>query len=416
MSLDTPQIRPIEAVQFEADGQMMVTLVDPLRIARATPTVSLGAFFLITLMDGRHSVLDMQAEFAKRTGMVIEGDRVRGLIRQLDELHFLESDSFRAWVEALLSNPVREASHAGSAYAAEGAALRAQLDSYFVGEGGPGTLPSPTCDVPLRGVMSPHIDFHRGNVAYAHTWHAVARWPLADVYVILGTSHYGLKQPFSVSRRAYATPLGQLPTDGEMLAAIQRGGCGWAFEDEVAHIGEHSIEFQAVMLRYIAGDRPITAVPILVGGFSSCVREGRSPGDEPKFQQFAGVLLDAAKASGKRVCLVAGVDLAHVGPNFQDPLPVTPAIAAEVERQDREMLSTVERVDPEAFYASIQRDGDKRHVCGFGPIYATLKLLSMDGPVKGTLVRYGQAPAPNDSIVSFAGVTFESVAPSCSPV
>ena len=377
---------------------------------------TVAAFLLITMMDGQHTVADMQAEFAKRTKMSLDEESIRTLIFRLDEMHLLEGAGFDAHVSEILSSPIREATHAGGAYAADATGLREQLDSYFVGEGGPGPLSAPAANQPLRGVMSPHIDFHRGNVAYAHTWHAASKWSPADLYVILGTSHYGLKQPFGVSRRSYATPLGPLSTDAGFLASFERHGCGWAFQDEVAHLREHSIEFQAVMLKYVCGDRPVTAVPVLVGGFHSCVENGRSPGDETKFQQFAGAFLEAVKESGKRVCLVAGVDLAHVGPEFQDPHPVTPEIAAEVEKEDRAMLSSVERIDAEGFFASIQKDGDRRHVCGFGPIYAMLKFLSMDGPVKGTLVRYGQAAAPNASIVSFAGATFEAVAPSALPL
>ncbi len=410
MPSDHPKIRPLEPLQLEHEGQTLFRLSDPLRIAHDAPVVSVAAFLLITMMDGQHAIADMQAEFAKRTRMALDAQSIETLIRQLDDMHLLEGEGFEAHVASLLSSPVREAALAGGAYAADAEGLRAQIDSYFVAEGGPGPLPSPAADVPLRGVMSPHIDFNRGNVAYAHTWHAASKWPLADLYVILGTSHCGLRQPFGVSRRSYATPLGQLPTDAGFLASLERHGCGWAFQDEVAHVGEHSIEFQAVMLKYVCGGHAVSAVPILVGGFASCVREGRSPGDETKFQQFAGAFLEAVKESGKRVCLVAGVDLAHVGPEFQDPHPVTPEMAAEVEKEDRAMLCSVESIDAEGFFASIQKDGDRRHVCGFGPIYTTLKLLSMDGPVKGTLVRYGQAPAPNDSIVSFAGATFESVA------
>lgn len=416
MPSETPKVRPLEPVPFEHQGQTMVHLADPTRIARATPVVSVPAFFLMTLMDGTRTVLDLQAEFVKKTGVAIEAELVRNLIRQLEEIHFLDGEGFEAHVRDLLSDPVREATHAGGAYESDPAKLREQLGGYFTAEGGPGPLTTPDATTALRGVMSPHIDFHRGNVAYAHTWHEAARWPASELYLILGTSHYGMRQPFGVSRRSYATPLGVLPTEAEFLAALEKRGCGWAFEDEVAHIGEHSIEFQAVMLKFVVGDRPFSVVPILVGGFPSCVKGGTSPGADPRFGEFAGAVLDAVKETGKRACLVAGVDLAHVGPNFQDPDPVTPAVAAGVEKADREMLSAVERVDAEGFFGSIQRDGDRRHVCGFGPIYTTLKLLSMDGPVTGRLVRYGQAPAPNDSLVSFAGAVFESVAPMRSPL
>ncbi len=409
--MDHPRIRPLEAVQFEHEGQVMVHLRDPACISRAMGALPLPAFFLITLMDGQHSVLDMQSEFTKRTGTILEAEIIRKLIGQLEEMNFLEGDKFDSHLRGLLASPTRAVAHTPG----DAAAVRAQIDGYFRAAGGPGPLPPPSTRG-LRAVMSPHIDFHRGNVTYAHTWHAAARFEPADLYLVLGTCHFPMRQPFGVSARSYDTPFGPLPTDVGFVSALERKGCGWSREDEVRHIGEHSIEFQAVMLRYLHGARPIQAVPILVGGFHEEVRAGKSPSSGARFQEFTGALLESMKESGKRVCLVAGVDLAHVGPNFDDPDPVTPGIAAQVEKEDREMLAAVEAIAPEAFYANIQKDSDRRHVCGFGPIYTMLSLLSKAGPVKGTLVRYAQAEAPSASIVSFAGATFEAVDAAAPPL
>ena len=67
------------------------------------------------------------------------------------------------------------------------------------------------------------------------------------------------------------------------------------------------------------------------------------------------------------------------------------------------MLAAVEAGDPRAFFDAVGRDGDRRRICGYSPIYATLRVL---GRARGRLHRYGQWPDP-EGVVSFASMTFE---------
>jgi AmmeMemoRadiSam system protein B len=120
----------------------------------------------------------------------------------------------------------------------------------------------------------------------------------------------------------------------------------------------------------------------------------------------AGVL-DAVRAAmatvPRRYCLIAGADLAHVGPRFGDPEPVSRARLARVETEDRALLSLVEAVDPGGFFASVAADGDSRRTCGLSPIYAVLATLPAG---RGRLLRYGQWPDPQ-GVVTFASLAFE---------
>jgi len=67
------------------------------------------------------------------------------------------------------------------------------------------------------------------------------------------------------------------------------------------------------------------------------------------------------------------------------------------------MLEPVAAGDAQAFFESVARDGDRRRICGYSPIYALLRTL---GGAAGSLKRYGQWPDPN-GVVSFASVVFE---------
>jgi AmmeMemoRadiSam system protein B len=129
----------------------------------------------------------------------------------------------------------------------------------------------------------------------------------------------------------------------------------------------------------------------------------RDPGSEPAIAGVLDALRDVMATVPRRYCLVAGADLAHVGPRFGDPEPVSPARLARVEAEDRALLARVTAVDPAGFFGSVVADGDSRRTCGLSPIYAVLATLPAG---RGRLLRYGQWPDP-DGTVTFASLAFE---------
>jgi len=212
-----------------------------------------------------------------------------------------------------------------------------------------------------------------------------------------------MEHPFALTRKDYETPLGKAPVARdfvEALAARARQDC---FASELAHRAEHSIEFQAVFLRYLyAGRRDIEIVPVLASFAHEALARGLGPEDDPRVARFLDALGETVAASGRRVALVAGADLAHMGPRFGDPEPVSPEDLERIGSEDREMLATVEAADARAFFESVARDGDRRRICGLSPIYALLRAL---GGSPGTLRRYAQWPDPQ-GVVTFASVVF----------
>jgi len=256
----------------------------------------------------------------------------------------------------------------------------------------------------VRGVVAPHIDYHRGGPAYAWAYRELAERSDADLFVIFGTCHAGMEHPFALTRKAYASPLGDAPVDRdfvESLAGRARQDC---FGSELAHRIEHSIELQAVFLRYLfAGRRDIHIVPVLTSFAHEALHRGKRPDDDLRVPRFLDALADTIAASGRRVALIAGADLAHVGPRFGDPEPVGAPELARIEREDTVMLESVAAGDPDEFFESVASDGDRRRICGYSPIYALLRSL---GATTGSVKRYGQWPDPN-GVVSFASVVFE---------
>jgi AmmeMemoRadiSam system protein B len=415
---DAPRLRRVEAFPVEHEGRQCVALRDP---AGYTPAIALlhGPLLdIVSLFDGEHTIADIQESVMRRHGQLVERRQIAEIAETLDQQGFLDSPGFaerRAAIDAgFLGAPTRPATHAGSAYAGEGSELRAMIDGFFEPPDGPGPIDERGGTAPERraasgapenrAIIAPHIDFHRGGPAYTWAYRELADRSQADLFVIFGTCHSGMEHPFALTRKDYASPLGDATVDRdfvEALAARARQDC---FGSELAHRMEHSIEFQAVFLRYLyASRRKVTIVPVLASFAHEAMLSGQRPDDDPRVPRFLEAMAETIAASGRRVALIAGADLAHMGPRFGDPEPISPVDLEQIQREDGEMLETVAAGDPAAFFESVARDGDRRRICGFSPIYAILRIL---GGAAGEVKRYGQWPDPN-GVVTFASVVLE---------
>ena len=405
---DAPRLRQIEAFPVDHEGQRFLALRDPAGYTASVVMLPMPLLEVISLFDGEHAVADIQAALLRHRGEVVEREHIEELARALDQHGFLDSEAFearRADVDGrFLRAPSRPSTHAGGAYPNEPEALREMMNGFFAPPAGPGAIAAARHDArAVSAVIAPHIDFHRGGPAYAWGYRDVAERCDADVYVIFGTCHAGMPHPFALTRKPYDTPLGAAPVDVdfvEILAARARQDC---FGAEIAHRNEHSIEFQAVFLRYLfAGRRDVSIVPVLTSFVHEALARGRRPEDDPRIPRFLDALAEAVSRTGRRVAFVAGADLAHVGPRFGDAEAVSAGDLERIGKEDRTMLEAVEAGDADAFFENAARDGDARRVCGLSPIWM---LLRATGGKAGVLRQYGQWPDPQ-GVVTFASVVF----------
>jgi AmmeMemoRadiSam system protein B len=414
----TPRLRALEAFPVEHEGQRCIALRDPSGFTDQIAVLPAPLLDLVSLFDGLHSIEQMQEILERRHGEAPTREQIAAVIERFDAAGFLDSDRFRerrrTVEEAFRLSPVRPAAHAGGAYAGEGALLQAQIDGFFSDPDGPGAvirgdfLADPLASASAaarqtRALLAPHIDFHRGGPTYAWAYREVLERSDADLYVILGTCHAGMDDPFAVTLKPYDTPLGAVPVDRDFYDALHRRAGQDLLASEPAHRAEHSIEFQAVMLQHVVGRRrPFAILPVLASYLHEAVWTGEAPEADPRVPRFVDALRETMAASSRRVCLIAGVDLAHVGPRFGDAEPNTPGSLAAVERADRSMLESVVNGDAHGFFASVALDRDARRICGLSPIYTLLRLLP---EARGRLLRYTQWPDP-EGAVSFCAVTF----------
>jgi AmmeMemoRadiSam system protein B len=400
-----PRLRPVEAFPAELQGRQVLCLRDPQQYCEAVVYLPGQTASILGLFDGQHSLLDIQAAFVRRFGTLLFREQLLDVIRSLDEHYLLDSPRFAAHrtevEEGFRRARYRPASLAGKSYPVEPDALRQQLDSYFTAAEGPGTTPPSSAASRLAGLVVPHIDFARGGPCYAWGYREIEGAPAVDRWVILGTVHAPVMRAFALTRKDFETPLGTVETDREFVDRLLASVGGSYLEDEPAHRGEHSIEFQAVFLRHrIPPQSGVRIVPILCGSFHQFVEERRSPTQDGEIEGFFAGLREALAALGGRSMILASADLAHVGPRFGDPRPMTPGQLREIADADREMLAAVEGGDAEALFRAVARDGDRRRICGLPPVYAMLRIL---GGSHGRLLRYSQWPDPQGT-VTFAAV------------
>lgn len=401
-----PKLRSIEVQPVDLEDGPGILLRDPEGLAEGALLVPRALAPILALFDGSFTLEEMLAELGRPGDAALRAklEEISGL---LEEKLFLEGPRLEQARERLRRDyagaPRRPARHAGSAYPSDPGELRAQLRSYYKDPAGPAGAPPPETGTPLLGLIAPHIDYRRGGTCYAWSYRELAARGGADLYVILGTCHAGLREPFAATLKSYETPLGPAETDVSVVRALERRSGLDLLSQELAHRNEHSIELQTVFLRESTPpERPFKIVPLLVSYCHELAAAGKRPEDDERVRRFVDALREELSRPGRSVCLVAGADLAHVGPQFGDAR-LTPEDLRRVEGQDLETLSLVAAGDAAGFFENVARDGDRRRICGYSPIHALL--LALDGRAGGRLLRYGQWPDP-EGAVTFAGVAF----------
>jgi AmmeMemoRadiSam system protein B len=406
-----PPLRYIDAFPVDEAGQRYICLRDPEGIVEHQIVLTPAAFFVASRLDGEADVRAIQRAFAQQfNGQEASSEDILRIVNELDEQGFLLSERFEArrqHVETAFSASARRPAYlAGKSYADQAGALRTFLDEQFTTRaGGPGEAPgaSPGSGDPLRCLIAPHIDFHRGGHAYARAYLKLFQQGQPDVVIIFGVAHISPPAPFVLTRKAFDTPFGALTTDQDLVRHLE-AACSWdPYAYEMAHRTEHSIEFQAVMLSYLYGPN-VRIVPILCSTFGSELG-GIEPAKIAGVKAFLETCQDVVAAMGKRISVIAGADLAHVGRRFGDSFDISEPIVEGVAERDREDLQYVTAGDADGFYRSVMQDRNERRICGLNCIYASLKTVARSGST-GELLHYDYAHDPAGGIVSFADVAF----------
>jgi AmmeMemoRadiSam system protein B len=375
------------------DGSPAVALRDPLRVIEDLAVVSPAAWVVAAHFDGSRTPREVERALSL-LGLAVPLEQIASLADALRQAGLVFGPAYRAAEARALAEyrraPARPPICAGGAYPADPEELRRTLDALFSHAGGANGSPSGSRGEPLQLLVSPHIDYHRGGTTYAHAYRALAEAGDVDLFVVFGTAHASPPRLFTLTRQSYGTPLGTVHTDrGVVDALVAELSEEELLAFELCHRTEHSVELQMVWLRHLFEGRPIQALPVLCSSISDL----EDP--LPRTERFLAALSRAV--AGRRVCYLAGADLAHVGPQFGDAAPPTPDELAALQVEDRRTLSFVAVGDAPGFHRDAVRDDARRRLCGVAPIYAALRMAG----VGARLLHYGQWSDGTDS-VSFA--------------
>jgi MEMO1 family protein len=374
---------------------------DPFRYAEAMLIVPPPLLPLLGLFDGRCPRGEARAAVVRATGDVRAGEVVDHLHDALSRAGFLHDQAFTARRDhahqAFAAAPRREPVHVGAAYPEEAGALRETLDRYLGEAAG-------ADDRPLLGIAAPHVSPEGGWRCYREAYRALGPRHRDKLFVILGTSHYGEPEAFGLTRKPFATPLGEARVEGGLVDELAaRGGEAVRLED-YCHAIEHSIEFQVVFLQHLFGPE-VRILPILCGPFARSTDGPGWPEDEPGVRRFLDALAGLGARGGEEVVWVLGVDMAHQGRRYGDDF----AARADkegmigVDGRDRARCERILAGDAHGFWSLVQENADDLRWCGASPLYA---FLYAAGPGRGELLRYEQWNIDDESVVSFAGMAF----------
>ncbi|WP_437581275.1 AmmeMemoRadiSam system protein B [Sorangium sp. So ce887] len=420
MSSLRPKLRALEVIviQDERHGRALM-LRDTEGIAPSTVVVPAASSAVLARFDGRRSVDEIARDVSRSTGQQVDAAHVAQLADELERAWMLDSPRFharrRTVVRSFDASPIRMAAHAGGAYHGDRLRLADFIERQCLRGARPqggATRAAAAQGAPKRmvGLCAPHMDLWRAAAGYGHAYAALEQALAApglekvDIFVLLGTSHAPMRRPYAVCEKTFATPLGPLDPDREMIAELAAASRFDVHEDQYLHKNEHSIEFQAVFVRHLLGDRAASIVPILCG-LSECQARRRDPAQDDGAESFLTSLRDALARRPGRVLVIAGADLAHVGPRFGDPAPLGERQRMALRDRDLASIERATSVDPPSFFADVAEDLGTRRVCGLGPIYTLLRALPPSS--RGELLNYEQCIDPEEgSIVSHTSLGF----------
>ncbi len=406
--MEYPKLRLIDAFPIEISGQQAVCLRDPFNTKNSF--VPREVFDnIVYYFDGNHSILDIQDIYKQRHGDGEIQQIIQQVIEELDKNLLLDNDKSRDYIKKLkddfINSTIRKDAHAGTAYEADKDKLKDQIDGFFTSPDGPGKPSSSNQTTGLKGVIAPHIDIGCGGPCFAWAYKEIAESSDAELFIILGIAHTGTKNLFILTDKTFETPFGNVETDKDFLESLRKKSKIDYFEDEFVHKNEHTIEFQLVFLQYLYHQKKnFKILPVLCSSFGGVVGDLNYPLQIPQLENFIASLKETIEESKKKICIIASVDLAHVGHRFGDKELQDETYLKRLKYEDINMLKYAEGLDAEGFYRSIQKDNDKRKICGYPAIYTMLNVIKAS---EGKLLKYSQSADQNtNSTVSFASMVF----------
>jgi AmmeMemoRadiSam system protein B len=278
---------------------------------------------------------------------------------------------------------VRRPTQAGSFYAGDADALRAQIEGCFRHEFGPGKLPKIDANGARKvvGLVCPHAGYMYSGPVAANAYFDLALDGKPDTVVVLGPNHTGYGSALALmDEGVWRTPFGDVEVDTLVAHELVRE-TDLVDVDELAHRFEHSVEVQLPFLQYIYGNE-FKFVPV-------CFQLQ----DYASAEEVGNALVEVL--AERNAVVIASSDFTHYEPQ------------ANAEKKDLAALEAVEDMDAKKFVSIIET----RNItaCGYGPIATTITAAKGLLAKEAKLLRYktsGDITGDKSSVVGYAAVTF----------
>lgn len=403
MSRPLPRLRlNLDFMPSPVEDRPGLLVRDPYHYSDATLIIPPPLVGCLELFDGERTELDLRERLVQVTGDLNVGELVQHLLESLSSVGFLEDENYQRLRDERKRNfaeaEVREAGHAGTAYPAEPGELKATLNNYLHGA-------APSGQNGLMAIAAPHVSPFGGWECYREAYAALSGEYRDRTFVVLGTSHYGEADRLGLTRKDFVTPYGRARTDAGLVNRLAADAGPAVTMEDYCHAVEHSIEFQVVFLQHLFGG-DLRVVPILCGSYATSLYRGGLPEDDENVRRLVGALGEMAAREGRRLFWVLGVDMAHIGRRYGDQFVATAdrGEMQEVSERDKARIERMETGDAAGFWNLVQENQDDLKWCGSAPIYTFLRAVPQ---ARGKLLRYQQWNIDPQSVVSFAGMTFE---------
>ena len=285
-------------------------------------------------------------------------------------------------------------------YPADRDTLLKTIEACFLDERfGPGRLPERGSRMeytPVSGV-APHAGYTYSGPCAAHLYLELAEnLPEVDTVVVIGTNHtgYGGVYTTTAAFRRWATPLGAVEADLELIEALVEESGGLVVDDPLAHLDEHSVEVQLPFLQYIYGD-----------GFRLVPMVSKEP-DPQAAARLARLLAEIGDRLGRRMVVIASSDFTHHGPSY-GYVVFTRDVVEKVAELDMSLIERIVELDTQGFYRRLVETGAT--VCGPGAIMASMEYARLRGVRGGRLLRYynsGHVTGDESIVVGYASIIF----------
>lgn len=258
----------------------------------------------------------------------------------------------------------REPSVAGRFYPGDPARLAAEVRAFLRSEAPP---------APALGVLVPHAGYAYSGAVAGETFAAVAAPARA---VVLCPNHTGRGAAAALwPDGAWQTPLGRVPIDPELTAAMR--ACPLVEDDAAAHLHEHSLEAQLPFLQVLSPELRIAAL---------CL----GPLTAAECEELGAALGQALR--GFPALVVASSDMSHY------------VSADEARRKDERALARLLALDAKGLHETVRRE--RISMCGVVPAAVMLAAARELGAREAVLVRYansGDVTGERRRVVGYAG-------------